>query len=165
MEDGCQVLSRPPADKYLIGTEQVLGALTGLCDACAVAARTLLQQLVFAYLSGNGDAHAKNFSVRQNPDGEWRVSPAYDLPSSQPYGDTTMAMSVAGRTASDLGRADFPALATTLGLRERAAQRVLSELTDRVELWLDDLPELPFGPDRVDTLRRVVAYRRHWLRR
>ena len=42
-------------------------------------------------LSANGDAHAKNFSVLQQPDGEWRVAPAYDVPTSQPYGDSTLA--------------------------------------------------------------------------
>ena len=53
--------------------------------------------MAFAYLSCNGDAHGKNFSVRRLPEGEWRVTPAYDVPSSFPYGDTTMALRVAVR--------------------------------------------------------------------
>ena len=36
----------------------------------------LLQQLAFAYLSCNGDAHGKNFSILKVRD-EWRVAPAY----------------------------------------------------------------------------------------
>jgi serine/threonine-protein kinase HipA len=81
VEDGCQVLNRPPADKYLLGTDRTFAALTAVCDAAAVAGRDLIRQLAFAYLTGNGDAHAKNFSVLQGLDGEWRVSPVYDVQS------------------------------------------------------------------------------------
>lgn len=86
VEDACQVLGRPAADKYIVGTEAALGALVNVCQAPLPAARILLAQLVFAYITGNGDAHAKNFSVLQGINGEWRPSPAYDVPSSQPYG-------------------------------------------------------------------------------
>ncbi|WP_326549788.1 HipA domain-containing protein [Micromonospora sp. NBC_01813] len=61
----------------------------------------------------NGDAHAKNFSVRQGVDGEWRVSPAYDTPSSYPYGDTTMALSIGGRSGGDFSATDFSSLSAT----------------------------------------------------
>ena len=56
----------------------------------------------------------------QDLDGEWRVAPAYDLPSSQPYGDTTMAMPIAGRVARDLGGSDFIQLGAAMGVPERA---------------------------------------------
>ena len=99
VEDGCQVQGRAPGDKYAVGYAATFAALSAVCDARLLAVRTLLEQLVFAILTGNGDAHANNFSVLQQPDGEWRVSPAYDVPSSQPYGDTTLAMSVNSRTS------------------------------------------------------------------
>ncbi|WP_414819923.1 HipA domain-containing protein [Serinicoccus sp. CNJ-927] len=38
-----------------------------------------------AWATGNGDLHAKNLSVLQR-DGEWRVAPVYDVPSTVPYG-------------------------------------------------------------------------------
>ena len=56
----------------------------------------------------------------QQPDGEWRVSPAYDVPSSKPDGDTTLAMSVNGRR-SDVGARDIEALAAELGLPMKVA--------------------------------------------
>ncbi len=34
-------------------------------------------RFAFAYLTLNGDAHAKNVSVLREPDGEWRAAPAY----------------------------------------------------------------------------------------
>jgi len=53
--------------------------LISLCPAKGVAGYNLFKQLVFSWLIGNGDAHAKNFSILESPSGEWMVSPAYDL--------------------------------------------------------------------------------------
>ncbi len=66
-----------------------------------LAGRELIRQLAFAYLTGNDDAHAKKFSVLQDFNGEWAVSPVYDVPCSYLYGDTTVALSIEGRSDSD----------------------------------------------------------------
>lgn len=159
VEDGCQAQDRPPADKYRLGADRTFAALTTVCQAPAVAARDLIRQLAFAYLTGNGDAHAKNFSVLQGLDGEWRVSPAYDTPSSHLYGDTTMALSIGGRGGGDFGASDFGALGSRLGLPERATRRTLADLVERADLWLSELHTLPFDKGRVTKLGRVIAYR------
>lgn len=162
VEDACQVLGRPPADKYLLSTEHAFAALAGVCGAPRPAALTLLRQLAFCYLTGNGDAHAKNFAVLQGPEGEWRPTPAYDLPSSQPYGDSTLAMSVNGRT-SDVGGGDLVALGATLGLPETAVRKAVRQVCASADLWLPDLGGLPFGRDTLRKLRRVVDHRRRRL--
>lgn len=162
VEDACQLLDLPPADKYRVSAEQALGAVSGVCQAPLVASRTLLTQAVFSYLTGNGDAHAKNFSVLQQPSGEWAPSPAYDLPSTQPYGDSTTALTVAGRT-SDLGSAHVFSLGTALGLPERASRRVLAQQVERVERWLPMLDDLPFDVGVRRQLIRVVQHRRSRL--
>lgn len=162
-EDGCQVLGRYPADKYRVTTEETVGALARICRAEPVAALTLIKQVAFAYLSCNGDAHAKNFSVRRLTRGEWRVTPAYDVPSSYPYGDTTMALSINGRRREDIGRADFLALGAAVGVSSRAVERALDELCGRVELWIDDVVDLPFDEGRLIKLRRSIEYRRRRL--
>ena len=163
VEDGCQVAGRPPADKYLLGTDRTFTALTAVCDASALAGRELIRQLAFAYVTGNGDAHAKNFSVLQEQSGEWRVSPAYDVPCSQVYGDSTMAMSLGGCLGSDFGAKDFVRLGVGLGVPERATRRALTELADRVDRWLPELDALPFDRGQVSKLRRVIQNRRSRL--
>jgi serine/threonine-protein kinase HipA len=163
VEDGCQVLDRPPADKYLLGADRTFAALAAVCDATTVAARDLIRQLAFAYITGNGDAHAKNFSVLQGLDGEWRISPTYDTPSSYLYGDTTMALSIGGHSGGDFGTADFVKLGERLGVPERAVRRLLSELTKRADLWLSELHTLPSDNGKIAKLRRVVVHRLHRL--
>jgi len=162
LEDGCQVQGRAPGDKYTVGYAATFTALAAVCDARLLAARTLLAQLVFAVITGNGDAHAKNFSVLQQPDGEWRVSPAYDVPTSQPYGDTTLAMPVNGRR-SDAGAADVVALGAAIGLPEAASRRVLRTAVERVDAWLPLLDALPYDTGRRRELVRVIRQRQRRL--
>jgi serine/threonine-protein kinase HipA len=91
------------------------------------------------------------------------VSPVYDVPCSQMYGDSTMAMSLGGRSGADFGAKDFVALGATLGVPERATRRALTELTDRADRWLPDLDALPFDRGQVSKLRRVIQHRRRRL--
>jgi len=162
-EDACQVLARYPADKYRVTTEAVIGALAGVCRARPVAALVLLKQFAFAYLSCNGDAHAKNFSIVRGRETEWRPSPAYDVPTSHVYDDHTMALTLNGKRGEDIGRRDFIDLGGAVGVRAPAVQRALDELCERVDLWISDLAGLPFGEGRLRKLRRAIEYRRSRL--
>lgn len=130
-EDACQVLNKWPADKYALSAEDVVVGLAAHCAARPVALRDLFRQFVFAWLSGNGDLHAKNLSIVRALDGEWRVSPAYDVPATVPYGDSTLALPVQGRTTG-VSRRHWLAFAAAIGLTERAAVRVLDDLLTRL---------------------------------
>ena len=161
-EDACQVLSRYPADKYRVTTEDVVGALSEVCQASLVAARTLIKQFAFAYITCNGDAHAKNFSVIREA-GEWRPTPAYDVPTSYVYGDHTMALNLNGKRKEDIGRADFVALGEAVGVRARAVERGLDEICRSVDRWVGGFESLPFDPGLLRKLRRAIEYRRDRL--
>jgi serine/threonine-protein kinase HipA len=156
-EDACQVLGRYPADKYRVTTEEVISGLAACTGAPVVAARTMLQQFAFAYLTCNGDAHAKNFSVLRR--GEWRIAPAYDLVCTQVYGDHTLALSLGGKTREDVGRKDFLELGARVGVPAKATARVLDELLAAVPGWLGRLDELPFDEGRIHRLHKACAYR------
>jgi serine/threonine-protein kinase HipA len=128
-EDACQVLGRWPADKYLVSTEEAVVALADRCAARPVALLALFRQVSFAWLTGNGDQHAKNLAILATPEGEWRVSPAYDVPSSVPYGDTSTALPIQGRTRG-LGRRHLLGFAEAIGLPERASASALDDLLE-----------------------------------
>ena len=104
-----------------------------------VAARDVFRQIVFAWLTGNGDVHAKNMSVLGDATtGEWRVAPAYDLPSTLPYRDFTMALSVGGKREG-LSRRSLSEFAERAGLPVRAASRVLDDVLDATEGVIPDV--------------------------
>lgn len=160
VEDAAQVLGVYPADKYAVTAEEVAAALAAVCPASAVALRDVFRQVCFAWLTGNGDLHAKNLSVVA-VDGEWRVAPAYDLPSTLPYGDRTMALAMTGRT-SGLSRRRLLEFAARIGLAERAAtstlDQVLAATTPLVDEWRAGA--LPFPAATVRDVARVLRQRR-----
>jgi hypothetical protein len=75
---------------------------------------------------------------------EWRISPAFDLPSSLPYGDTTMATSLGGRRREDITRAVFCPSAPRWGCPSAVAKAVDQQCA-AVEAWLPGLDGRPTG--------------------
>ncbi len=126
VEDGAQVLGIYPADKYRVTSEQVAWALIGVCQARRVAARDMMRMVLFAWLTGNGDLHAKNASII-NIGGEWRIAPVYDVHSTLPYGDDTLALTLSGRD-QDLSRTAFLQFAEAIDLPQAAATRAIDEM-------------------------------------
>jgi len=117
--------------------------------------------VTFAWLTGNGDLHAKNLAIlAAGP--EWRIAPAYDVPSSLPYGDTTMALPIGGRR-DDISRKALLALADDLGVSTPAATRALDEMVKATEpvmaMWERGEAEFTH-PRRADVLRHL-----RWRRR
>lgn len=165
VEDGCQALGLYPSSKYSATTEAVLSRLASVCEAPVPAAAEFLAQAVFAYLTGNGDAHAKNFSVLQDSAGRWQPAPAYDLPSSQPYGDTTIALTVDGKRDGNITRGRYLALAEHLGVRVRAASVIIDRVAASADVWLESLGTLPFDTGTLHNLERVIRHRQLLLRR
>jgi serine/threonine-protein kinase HipA len=163
-EDACQLLNLWPADKYNVTSEVVTRAIIEVCPAAPVAARDVFRQFCFAWLTGNGDVHAKNISVLATPQGEWRVSPAYDLPSTLPYRDLTMALELNGKR-DGLSRCQMLEFAQTIGLAPRAATRIIADLIDATDRMITDLKDgaVPFSQYEIHEWTRRLAARRKVL--
>jgi len=162
-EDGCQVLDLPPANKYALSSETVLTALARVGRSPLVLGRAFLQQVIFGYLTCNGDLHARNLGVLFSESDEWTAAPAFDLPSSHPYGDTSVALSVNGKRREDIGRTDVLALAAEIGVPGRATERLIDDILDRSDSWIEDLGELPYDQAVIRRLVRAIGYRRRRL--
>ena len=89
-EDCCQALGVPSHLKYESdggpGMAAILDLLRGSDDPLADRALFLRAQIVFWLLAAT-DGHAKNFSLRLAPGGQFRLAPLYDILSAQPYAD------------------------------------------------------------------------------
>lgn len=120
LEDATQVLGLPPAAKYTVSSEESVLGLAAVCRAPAVAVRAAYLQFAFAWLTGNGDLHAKNLSVLRPPGGAWSISPMYDVLCTLVYGDDSMALPLAGRTRGLKAR-HWAEFADAIGLPPRAA--------------------------------------------
>lgn len=159
-EDACQLLDRYPADKYRLTTADLARALD-VCAAPIVEKARLLRLVSFSYLIANGDLHGKNVSVVQGPGG-LRLSPAYDLLSTLPYGDRTMALPLDGRDAN-VKRKQIVAFSERIGVRRAATSHMLDELVERSPPWIARLGEIGFDAKRTADLRRIIETRRRDL--
>lgn len=157
LEDAAQVMNLPPASKYAVSSEDVVVALAGLCKARPVAVRNLYLQFVFAWLTGNGDLHAKNVSVLGRLQGGWGVAPIYDIPCTLLYGDDTMALTVSGR-AKGLRARHWRDFAAAIGLPQRAA--AAANAIALAAASAIDLEELPFTGSPLNGTLRELRFRR-----
>ncbi|HEX3468787.1 MAG TPA: HipA domain-containing protein [Candidatus Elarobacter sp.] len=95
-EDYNQIAGVMPGSKYDVVTSEWLAQVTNeLCSREDVD--EFVRRLIFGVLVGNGDMHAKNWSV-QYPDGRnARLAPVYDFVCTRVYRDDTLALPVAER--------------------------------------------------------------------
>lgn len=75
--------------KYNYSYEEVFELLKKYVPAYLVEAEKLFTLIIFNYLFSNGDAHLKNFSLLESPNGDYLLSPAYDLINTRIHVDDT----------------------------------------------------------------------------
>ena len=159
-EDSCQALSvvtKSPQTKYeefggprLRDISQVLDRWGSNEDK-----KELLRQIALHIVVGNCDAHGKNISFLHNGDGTIRLSPIYDVMSTEYYRlvnkhamSTTLGLFINGkRSIEAVTFEDMAYEARSWKMRERTIKSVLFEIVDRlpdaVSAALRLLPETP----------------------
>jgi serine/threonine-protein kinase HipA len=159
-EDACQVLDKWPADKYNMSSENIIEEVSKVCSSQKLAARELYRQFCFAWLTGNGDLHAKNISILSTEDGEWKISPAYDLPSTLFYGDNSLALTIGGKKVGH-SRRSLVEFGVTVGMSEKLATKVLDEALDATSTVLSDLRDgrLPFDQQTISNAWAELRHR------
>jgi serine/threonine-protein kinase HipA len=126
-EDFAQVLDVYPERKYdATNHETIANIILRLTGPAGF--REFLRRLVFVVLSGNGDAHLKNWSLWYPDDMHAELSPAYDQVATVQYiPHDKLALNLAkSKSFDDVSLASFQRLARRLGLDQ-------SEVTTAVE--------------------------------
>ncbi len=164
VEDASQIMGLYPADKYDVAFETLCSELSRLCHAPLPAMRNLAIQLVFAWLTGNGDLHAKNLSLLQDAQGRVAVAPVYDIPSTVVYGDRSLALPVGGKRTG-VSRKHLLSWMTQAGLPQRSAEGVLKVALNATRTLLNDLDggASPFSDSETRTWTRELKNRRRLL--
>ena len=168
-EDACQVMAMYPAAKYRMKTEEIVGALSAVCErgggSARVATLDVLRLVAYSYAIGNGDLHGKNFSVFSPTPGMWTVTPAYDLLCTQPYLSwrDPLALDFYGR-ANRLTRRHFVESAGRLGIPERALTRMLDQVCSGIVAGAEKVDDIGFAADETTRLRELLLHRVDELR-
>ncbi|WP_164010665.1 HipA domain-containing protein [Pyxidicoccus trucidator] len=163
-EDACQFLDKYPGEKYRIPCSDIAEGILETCTAPIPEMARFLLLLAFSYLIGNGDLHAKNVSIlADGPAGGFRLSPAYDVLTTLPYGDRLMALQFEGRN-DNLKRAHFIDFGERYGVKEGAIVKLLDKLCDVAESWMERLEEAGFDERETRRLRETMRKRLGELR-
>ena len=132
-EDFCQLAGRSPKDKYDSSAERCAKLVNRYASAPGVEAAKLFRLMVFVWWTGNGDMHLKNFSLLRGLDGNYRLSPAYDLLSTRlVIADDLLALSVDGNK-KNITRRQWMKYAEHCHVTPRAAERTLRETVAAVD--------------------------------
>jgi serine/threonine-protein kinase HipA len=149
-EDLCQAIGIAPEQKYQDDGGPSLSRIAALLGQLGgqAALEGLLRAVTVTVVIGNGDAHAKNFSLVHAASGAVGLAPLYDLMCTLYYGDDRLAMHIddVRRTNRVTGRR-LVNEATRWGLPRSRAAGIVAELLDRVpacvDLARDQTPGLP----------------------
>lgn len=140
VEDLCQLLGQPTADKYRSSLEKVGTAIRKHATTPGQDALGFLDRVVFCFLTGNSDMHLKNWSLVCDR-ATIALSPAYDLlPTRLMLSDPEeSALPLNGRK-SRLAPRDFLALAAHLRLPDKVARQRLRTLPQQLDKAIAEIP-------------------------
>jgi len=106
--------------------------LTRVLTGSELEVEEMFRRACFNVLAGNDDDHAKNHAFLMEPDGQWTVSPAYDLTSTtNPLVSGVRAASVLGKNMN-VGREDLKRLGQSQSVRR------IDDIIDEVLVAIND---------------------------
>ncbi|MBC8210016.1 MAG: type II toxin-antitoxin system HipA family toxin [Gammaproteobacteria bacterium] len=161
MEDFAQILAKYPHQKYDTANYEQIGKViyeysgNGLADA-----QQFIRRLLVNILLANGDAHLKNWSLLYPDKITPRLSPAYDIVTTQAYieDETKFALNL-GKTKEwyNVKIENFEYWADKAAIPWRAIKPHIEDTMERAQsLWPQALRNLPMDEVHKDKLRT------HW---
>ena len=112
----------------------------------------LFKLLIFNYLFSNGDAHLKNFSIIETPQGDFKLSPAYDLLNSRIHiDDKDFALDeglIPARMRQGNVAKQFRLLAGYAGIQEKQTNAIMALMVSKTE-QVTNLIDASFLKDRI----------------
>lgn len=160
--DFCQLMSKDGLFKYerngrQIGLKNVF-AQTAQFIAPGVARLRLVDWVIFNYLIGNADGHAKNLSALVGPLG-LELAPFYDLLSVAPYGDERLALFIGdAETFADVASAEWEGLCEDCELSYVEFKKRLAHFAKRIGKALDEeVQGLGAVPDNEQALLQEIV--------
>jgi serine/threonine-protein kinase HipA len=140
LEDFCSILDLPASAKYDGTIERMAKALRPLSTDSAADLDMLFRRAVFAWLVADGDMHLKNLAILKIAEpgaktfASARFAPLYDAVTTRVVpGLATDRMALKLNDKDDrLTKADFLALARTIGLAGGHAETILTDTATRL---------------------------------
>lgn len=147
VEDFCQLGGWFPGQKYDHSNEELVKLIRRYASETLVDVRRFFLRLVFSWWTGNGDMHAKNYSLMASPSGVYQLSPAYDLLCTRlviPNDD--LALAAVGKK-SRFRRADWERFGEWCRLPSKAVSAALDSLAASADRAVELINRSYLPPD------------------
>ena len=136
-EEFNQLLGKRPEDKYEACYEHMADFIIQNSDICLRAeCDTLFRRVMACILTGNTDAHLKNFAMEHTESG-LRLAPCYDLVAAACYPQyQTLALGIGGAEnirIGSIGPKKIARLGNLFGLPDRAVMLAVSDFASRLD--------------------------------
>lgn len=138
-EDLCQLTETMTENKYKSSHEKTGKAIRLYSSQAGLDALHYFELVVFSFITGNADMHLKNFSMLENEEGNFLLSPAYDLVCTFlviKNEDEQMSLSINGRK-NKITKRDFDVLAEKLTLTEKQRENCYQSFLNKMDsaMW------------------------------
>lgn len=152
MLDMCQLTNRLTEHKYYGTYQQLAETIKKYSSAPMLDVQRFWEVVLFSWMTGNSDMHCKNFSLIYTGNGEYVLSPAYDLLAvllADPADTEEMAMSFSvGGEKSGFNRNTFMTAFTESGMSVAVAGKRIERMITHVPKW-KELINLSFLPEKM----------------
>ncbi|MCW5822070.1 MAG: type II toxin-antitoxin system HipA family toxin [Cyanobacteria bacterium TGS_CYA1] len=144
-EDFCQALGVVSTKKYQTDGGPSLKDCFDLVERTSFPAREkieLLKRVIFNYVVGNADSHAKNFALLHLDENYVELAPAYDILSTAIYPKLTrnLAMAIGGESELDsIGARNWERFSKLIEIKPGDFKRIAVELTKQITKQLPAL--------------------------
>jgi serine/threonine-protein kinase HipA len=150
MEDMCQLTERLTEHKYNGSYEQIGKAIVRYSANPGLDIINYFEQVLFSFLTGNADMHLKNFSLIDNPDMGYILSPAYDMVASNLVveGDEEeLALTLNGKKKK-IRKKDFLEAINRFNVDNKAIENMLNKFKSSLDKWHNFI-DISFLPDEM----------------
>lgn len=150
MEDMCQLTERLTEHKYNGSYEQIGKAIVRYSANPGLDITNYFEQVLFSFLTGNADMHLKNFSLIDNPDMGYILSPAYDMVASNLVveGDEEeLALTLNGKKKK-IRKKDFLEAINRFNVDNKAIENMFNKFKSSLDKWHNFI-DISFLPDEM----------------
>lgn len=152
MLDMCQLTNRLTEHKYYGTYQQLADTIKKYSSAPMLDVQRFWELVLFSWMTGNSDMHCKNFSLIDTGNGEYVLSPAYDLLAvllADPADTEEMAMSFSvGGKKNGFNRSTFMTAFVDSGISIARSEKMIEQMKTYLPKW-KELISQSFLPEKM----------------
>ena len=163
MLDMCQLTNRLTEHKYYGTYLQLAETIKKYSSAPMLDVQRFWEVVLFSWITGNSDMHCKNFSLLDSGNGEYVLSPAYDLLAvllADPQDTEEMAMTFSvGGDKNGFDRNTFMTAFIRSGIPSTVANKIIERMKSFLPKW-EVLIDQSFLPDKMKSNYHLLLNKR-----